>query len=286
MIVNPKSGSAASKNKILSALDVFSRNGYDTGIYFTQSVMDGYNYILKHGEDFDIVLGVGGDGTINEVTNACMKLKKRPSVAYFPSGTMNDFGSNFSLTNNYEDVAKRIVQNNPQYFDLGLIDDKKYFNYVAGFGALTDVSYKTKRSTKETLGTLAYILEGIGSLPTIHSTKTRVKIDGEEKEIDVLFGLIFNGNRVAGMELFHQKRAMNNGSLNVLLVENAPSIFETVNYLALLTQTDNKYLHWYQASDISLSFDEDVSWTLDGEEYRGGKNAHIKVIHDALEMMC
>ena len=79
---------------------------------------------------------------------------------------------------------------------------------------------------------------------------------------------------------------MNNGSLNVLLVENAPSIFETVNYLALLTQTDNKYLHWYQAADISLSFEEEVSWTLDGEEYKGGKEARIKVIHDALEMMC
>ena len=285
MIINPNSGKANSKNRILQAQNVFSAHGYDLSVYFTQKQMDGYRYVAEHGEDYDIVCCVGGDGTINEVTNACMSLKKKPQIGYFPSGTMNDFGTNFSLTNNYEDVAERICHNNPRSFDLGLLEDR-YFNYVAGFGAFTAVSYKTKRESKETLGTLAYLIEGINSLPSIHNIHTSVRIGRKKEELEVLFGLVFNGNRVAGMEVFNKKQALNDGKMNILLVEAVPNIFEAGNYLALLSQTDNKYLHWYRGSDIEFSFQEDIMWTLDGEEYKGTDRARITVIKDALEMLC
>ena len=285
MIINPNSGKANSKTKILEAQEVFSKHGYDLSVYYTQTQMDGYRYVVKHGSKYDIVAAVGGDGTINEVTNAAMKCKKRPRIGYFPSGTMNDFGTNFSLTGNYADVAERICQNNPHTFDLGLLGDR-YFNYVAGFGAFTAVSYKTKSEQKKTLGTLAYLIEGINSLPEIHNIHTKIRVGKKKEELDVLFGLVFNGNRVAGVEYFQKKQAMNDGNMNVLLVEAVPNIFEAGNYLALLSQTDNKYLHWYRGSDIEFTFGEDIMWTLDGEEYKGKDHAHITVIKDALEMLC
>ena len=286
IIINPKSGKPNAKTKIYNACDIFCAHGYDLGVYFTQAKGDAFRYVKEHGNDFDILLAVGGDGTINEVTNAAMALEKRPQIAYFPSGTMNDFGSNFSLTGNYEDIAERITAKNTRSFDLGYFDEERYFNYVAGFGAFTDVSYKTKRESKEALGSLAYLLEGLGTIPNMKATHTKIRVGKKKEELDVLFGLVFSGNRVAGLELFNRKHAMNDGSLNILLVEYAPNIFETANYLALLSQTDNRYLHWFNGSDIEFSFEEDIMWTIDGEEHHGSDHAHITVVKDALEMLC
>ena len=285
MIINPKSGKAGSKNKILDACEIFSNADYLINIYFTKERNDAYNYIKSNGSKYDIVLVAGGDGTMSEVCNAMMSLKKKPQLSYFPSGTMNDFGTNFDLGNDYIEIANRIIKEKIKPFDICKFNNQ-YFNYVAGFGAFTDVSYKTKRQAKEALGSLAYILEGLGSISNLGGIKTKIKIGRKEEEIDVLFGIIFSGNRVAGNEFVNKHASINDGIVNVLLVEYTPNIFEYPNYLALISQSNNKYLHWYKGSELNLEFDHEVNWTLDGEEVNGPKKVKIEVINKALEMLC
>ena len=284
MIINLKSGKIDSKKNILSACEILSNNGYNLNLYFTKEKGDAYRHVKSKGSRYDLILAVGGDGTINEVTSAMMKLKKKPRLAYFPSGTMNDFGSNFDLSNNYIDIANKIINPKIKEFDINEFNDS-YFNYVAGFGSFTDVSYKTKREAKEALGSFAYILEGFGALSNIKGTKTKIKINNKVEELDVLFGLIFSGNRVAGMKLKGNKGTINDGLVNILLVEYTPNILDYGNYLALLSNEKNKYLHWYSSNEVELDFEDEIKWTLDGEEVNGKKHAHILVHHNALEML-
>ena len=284
MIINPKSGMANSKKNILPACEILSNNGYDLSLYFTKEEKDAYKCLVRNRRKYDVVIVVGGDGTINEVTNAVMRLKNKPKIAYFPSGTMNDFGSNFDLTNDYIEIANRIIKGKTKQFDVSKFNNQ-YFNYVAGFGSFTDVSYKTKREAKETLGSFAYVLEGMGSFQKIKPTHTKITIDNKKtEEYDVLFGLVFSGSRVAGLEL-NKKGNINDGLVNVLLLEYTDNIFDYGNYLALFTQQENKYLHWYKGSEINFEFNEDVHWTLDGEEVDGKDSANIKVEKRVLEML-
>lgn len=285
MIINPNSGKANSKKNILTACEILSNHGYTIQLYFTRKKRDAYEYVYAHGEGFDIVLAVGGDGTLHEVTNGLMRLEKRPKLGYFPSGTMNDFAENFQLANDYIDIAHRIPQENTIPFDVGQFNQNDYFNYVAGFGSFTDVSYKTPREAKESLGSLAYFLEGVNSLSLIQNTRTHIMVDDYEESVDVLFGIVFSGSRVAGLELSNRKSTVNDGTFNVLLVEYTPNLLDYGNYLALLSQQDNKYLHWYTGKHITFTFEDDITWTLDGEEVFGGKQAEIFVVNKALEMI-
>ena len=52
----------------------------------------------------------------------------------------------------------------PFCYDVGKFNDR-YFNYVAAFGAFTDVSYLTSQDEKNSLGYLAYVIEGLKRLP-------------------------------------------------------------------------------------------------------------------------
>lgn len=286
MLVNPRSGMKNSKAHLLDAIDVFCKNGYTVTTYVTQSKDDAEKYLLKNRTKFDIVCVFGGDGTMNEVTNALMRKEQKPLLGYFPSGTMNDFGSNFDLGNDLKTIAEKIVLKQEKPFDVGLFNDR-YFNYVAAFGAMCDVPFKTDRNAKEVLGNIAYILEGISHLPDIRKIPVRYTLNGKEYKRNVLFGLIYSGNRVAGMVLDDKNKGkVDDGKFNVLLVDYVPSIFESTDLFDYLTQK-NQLIHRYQTDHITLEFEDDeVVWTLDGEEARTtDRKADITITNKALRLL-
>ena len=134
LLINPNSGKKNSKGQLLDVLNEFASHNYQMEVYVSQKQMDICHYIEEHGEDFDVVAVFGGDGTLNEATNGLMKLEHKPIISYFPTGTMNDFGTNFGLTNDMLQCAKIACKENVESFDVGKMNSR-YFNYVAGFGA-------------------------------------------------------------------------------------------------------------------------------------------------------
>lgn len=283
MIINNQSGLTNSKTSILDAMEVFCKNGYTITTYLTQGPNDACNYIKKDRNKYEIVCVFGGDGTLHEVTNGLMSKKNKPMIGYFPTGTMNDFGSNFNLNISFKEIAENICNNDYQEFDVGDCNGE-YFNYVAAFGALCDVPYTTSRSAKKTFGSLAYIFEGMTKLDTIKPIDVKYTIDGKTREKKILFGLVFSGGRVAGQQLVSKaKSKINDGEFNILMVEYVEGLFDIPNYLSILVE-QNKYVHRYKASEINLEFKQDVNWDLDGEEAKLGNNVNIKNIHNALKI--
>lgn len=285
MIVNPKSGIKNSKSQLVDAISVFNKYGHSTEIYITQFQNDAYYFLKNSKVKYDVVCVFGGDGTINEVTNALIHKKERPLIGYFPSGTMNDFGTNFDLTGDWKDIAERICRGKYKEFDVGKFNDR-YFNYVAAFGALTDVPYSTKRSSKETFGTLAYIFEGISKLTEIRPVNVKLKIDDKVKEHKALFGLVFSGGRVAGTELVSKKKSsVNDGEFNIMIVDYVDALVTGAPDLIRTLYEQKKHIHWYKASEVEFEFDNTIDWTIDGEQATVNKKVKITNINKALRML-
>ena len=271
MIINMKSGVKNSKNNLLDAIDVFCKNGYDVTTYVTQKRNDAYEYLMNNKVKYDIVCIFGGDGTMNEVSNALMHKRNKPLLGYFPSGTMNDFSSNFNLDSDFRKLAEKICQKRVHEFDVGQFNDR-YFNYVAAFGAMCDVPFTTDRNAKESLGNIAYIIE-------------EYVVNNKTYHGDVLFGLIYSGNRVAGMQLADKKTArIDDGMFNVLIVDYVPTVFEAPDILSTLINQD-KYIHTFRTDKISLKFKSKTVFTLDGEEAKVKDHVEIKIHKKALKLL-
>lgn len=284
MIINVHSGTKNSKTDLLDALDVFCKYGYDVTTYVTQKRNDAYTYLMKNRVKYEIICVFGGDGTFNEVTNALMHKKHKPLLGFFPSGTMNDFASNFDLGSDFKKIAERICERKVKEFDVGLLNDR-YFNYVAAFGAMCDVPFTTDRKSKEALGNIAYILEGISKLGDIKKNEIEYTINNKTYHSDVLFGLIYSGNRVAGMQLANKSRArIDDGMFNVLIVDYAPTAFEAPNLIETLLNQE-KFVHNYRTDKIDIKFKNKVVWTLDGEEAKVKDKAEIKIYKKALKLL-
>lgn len=286
VLINPNSGKKNSKESVLDALNVFSANNYQMEIYLSQKPMDVTCYIEENGERFDVVAVFGGDGTLNEATNGLMKLKHKPVISYFPTGTMNDFGTNFGLTNDMKQCANIACVGHIESFDVGKMNSR-YFNYVAGFGAFCNVSYETKQELKKQIGNLAYIIKAIHEIPNLHPYHVKMNLDGKVFEKDLMFGLIINGNRVAGFEMVEQAdNTFKDGLFDIILVEHTPNLLELYNYpLGVLhPELNTKYVERYQAKSIIIESQEKLAWTLDGEEGEETLVARVENISQALQI--
>lgn len=286
VLINPNSGKKNSKESVLDALNVFSANNYQMEIYLSQKPMDVTRYIEENGERFDVVAVFGGDGTLNEATNGLIKLKHKPVISYFPTGTMNDFGTNFGLTNDMKQCANIACDGHIESFDVGKMNSR-YFNYVAGFGAFCNVSYETKQELKKQIGNLAYIIKAIHEIPNLHPYHVKMNLDGKVFEKNLMFGLIINGNRVAGFEMVEQAdNTFKDGLFDIILVEHTPNPLELYNYpLGVLhPELNMKYVERYQAKSIIIESQEKLAWTLDGEEGEETLVASIENISQTLQI--
>lgn len=286
VLINPNSGKKNSKESVLDALNLFSANNYQMEIYLSQKPMDVTCYIEENGERFDVVAVFGGDGTLNEATNGLMKLKHKPVISYFPTGTMNDFGTNFGLTNDMKQCANIACVGHIESFDVGKMNSR-YFNYVAGFGAFCNVSYETKQELKKQIGNLAYIIKALHEIPNLHPYHVKMNLDGKVFEKDLMFGLIINGNRVAGFEMVEQAdNTFKDGLFDIILVEHTPNPLELYNYpLGVLhPELNMKYVERYQAKSIIIESQEKLAWTLDGEEGEETLVARVENISQALQI--
>lgn len=286
VLINPNSGKKNSKESVLDALNVFSANNYQMEIYLSQKPMDVTHYIEENGKRFDVVAVFGGDGNLNEATNGLMKLKHKPVISYFPTGTMNDFGTNFGLTNDMKQCANIACVGHIESFDVGKINSR-YFNYVAGFGAFCNVSYETKQELKKQIGNMAYIIKALHEIPNLHPYHVKMNLDGKVFEKDLMFGLIINGNRVAGFEMVEQAdNTFKDGLFDIILVEHTPNLLELYNYpLGVLhPELNMKYVERYQVKSIIIESQEKLAWTLDGEEGEETLVARVENISQALQI--
>lgn len=80
--------------------------------------------------EFDYVVAVGGDGTVNEVVNGLLKSEKStPILAVLPNGTGNDFIRGTTLKRNLADFIQSLIEKKTIPIDVAKLqaDNKNYY---------------------------------------------------------------------------------------------------------------------------------------------------------------
>ncbi len=270
LIYNPVSGKAQIRTHLADIIDIYSANNFSVTVYPTKAKYDGFEYIKKHAVAYDILSVCGGDGMLNEAVSALMTIEAslRPSLAYLPSGSTNDFAGTVGLPLDVRHAAKMAVEGKPFFCDAGQLNDK-YFAYVAAFGAFTSVSYDTSQEFKNIFGHTAYIIEAIRSLPGIKPINMKITFDNNVIEDDFILGMVTNTLQVGGMNLkIGTAISLNDGLFEILLVKKPQTAIGYQNLIsAFLSQSFDKTqdIIRLKASKIIFESPSPVAWTVDGE---------------------
>lgn len=268
VILNPTAGKGAAKNSLFDIVDEVNQNDFCPTVFTTQYSGHAKALMIEYASAYEMLICCGGDGTLNEIVSGLMTLEKRPLLGYIPKGTANDFASTLKLTSNTKKMMKRILKEKVFPCDIGSFNDR-YFTYVAGFGAFTDVSYTTPQPIKSILGRAAYFLEGIKHLSSITSYHLKIEYNNQILEDDFAFGSITNSKSVGGMQSISTKTAdLQDGLFEVLLIRlpNNPLDLQVIITALLKQEINERWMCFFKTNTLHIESNDDLKWTLDGEE--------------------
>ena len=204
IIVNPNAGKGKVQKKIHKIASNFTKQDYLVDIMYTKIDYSASSIIRDYKGKLDLVICCGGDGTLNDLINAVMKLDHKPKISFIPLGTMNDFANTiglfrykFWLPNNMRNAEEIKV-------DIGKFNEK-FFNYVAAFGAFTMVPYVTRQSLKKVFGKFAYFIVGVKYAKKIKAYRLEAVVDGVVTKGNFIYGSISNSKSIGGFQWFRKR---------------------------------------------------------------------------------
>ena len=287
-IYNPMAGKEQIKNKLSDIVQIFCKSGFEITIFATQGPEDATNIVQERGEEYDYIVCSGGDGTMNEVATGYMNITKKPICGYIPAGTVNDFASSLKIPKIMKKAAQLITQGSVFRCDLGQFNDR-YFTYVCGFGAFTEVSYQTPQEWKNALGKAAYFIEALKHIAEIKAHHMKIIYDGNEIEDNFILGLVSNSVSVAGYKAYSKMNIMmDDGKFEALFIKEIHNPLELQAALngLMSKKFDSDRMLQFSSSEIKIICDDEVQWTLDGEDGGLCKEVTMKNHQYALPILC
>ena len=120
-------------------------------------------------EDFDTVLAVGGDGTVNEVLQAMMINGHDAALGVVPFGSGNLLAKHLGIHRKVEGLVEALTRSTPQPFSVGCIEQletgaRRFWLAAAGVGADARVICALSSSAKARFGIAAYYAESTRQL--------------------------------------------------------------------------------------------------------------------------
>lgn len=288
LIVNPVAGMMKTKSALFNITNTFCKAGYLVVTKITQYRTHATEIVMQYSQDFDLIVCCGGDGTLNEVIEGLLKSGSTTPLGYIPSGSTNDFANTLQLSTKPAKAAGNIIAGSEYKLDIGLFGNR-YFSYIASFGAFTAVSYKTAQEVKNTLGHMAYILEGIRELPTIQPYHVSFTTEEKVYEGDYIFASITNSTSVAGLVKLRENLVdLCDGLFEVILVKNPQNINQLNKIIQSIVTSDfagNEMFEFFKTSKLDIVSAKPLSWTLDGEHVPDISNITIANIPGAITLI-
>ncbi len=206
LIYNPKSGEATFKDRLDEVIDNIQNDytgktsGFDVEVFRICEYGDVLKF-LEGRTDIDVVIGSGGDGTINCIITEMVKNNINVPLAIVSSGTANDFASSLKLPKDPVDIVKLIHKNNFINADIGTVNNE-YFINVTAVGLFANISSEVDQELKNAIGKLAYYAKGIEkSFEKIANNtefKVRITTSKEVYEDSFLLMTILNTSNAGG----------------------------------------------------------------------------------------
>ena len=277
LITNPVSGKGTIKKDLYKIIKNFKKLRFEVDLKYTQIDYNASQIVMNYNKACDVIIVLGGDGTLNEVVTGLTESNRKIKVGFIPIGTTNDFAKSLKIKKNRIELSKTILDKDIKQCDTGKINDK-YFNYVAAFGVFTETSYATSREQKRKFGRLAYVFNGIKELFKIRKHKAKIYADDLIIDDDFIYGGISNSKSIAGFEIYNKDEVdMSDGKFEAMFIKMPKNFFRKIKlaFDLLFKNRKNKDIICLKVSKITIEVDEPVNWTMDGEY--AGKYSVVKI---------
>lgn len=273
-IVNPISGQG-NKTSVVSRL-----TKKDCKVVYTEYA--GHAEILAREAEEDIVVAVGGDGTVNEVARGLIGTGK--TLGIIPRGSGDGLALHLGLSHDLNKCLKIIEKGNTREIDAGTINGRYFFS-VCGVGLDAIVSERFAKSGRR--GLASYIEQAIHSWKGHESEKYVLDIDGKRIAHEAVMVTVGNSDQWGHGAKVAPLADSSDGILDITVVEDFKDIEIPMLAYRLMTGTVNmaENIHCYKGKSIDIIRENPGPAHADGDWFEAGKLLEIRILEHSLKVL-
>ncbi|GIV98282.1 MAG: diacylglycerol kinase [Herpetosiphonaceae bacterium] len=219
----------------------------------------------------DLVIAVGGDGTINEVVNGLAVNLAGVTLGIIPLGTGNDLARTLAIPLDPVEALDVIEQRRERRIDLINVKSYETNTYcvnVAAGGFSGQVDEVLNEDIKATWGPLAYLVSAASVLPDLTGYETTVAYEDEApRRVDALSIIVANGRTAGGGLRVAPQANPEDGLLDVVIVRYS-SLLNLAGVAARLlagNYLDSDVVVHKQVRRLSIASRPGMWFNIDGE---------------------
>lgn len=282
-IINPISGGKDKRNFEKIAQKYLDPEQYEVTYQQTHYANHAAELALSAVEQaVDLVVAVGGDGTINEVAGVLINTKIPLGIV--PEGSGNGLARYLTIPSDTGQAIKRITDFNVKAIDSGLVNDKAFFNMAGiGFDALISNRFAST-GQRGAVGYMKLVLEEINRYkPMVY----RIQIDGTFYEEEAFMVSIANSPQYGNNAYIAPEASVRDGLLDVCIIRKFPLYQFPVMIYHLFSRTANEseYVKIIKGKFIEIERPEPGPVHLDGEPEEMGAKLSIQIAPSSLNVI-
>lgn len=206
VIVNPESNQGKTRKRWKDIKEAIKSHIHEFKYEFTEKSLQAIDIArdaIKGGSE--LIIGVGGDGTMNEIANGFFEDRKiinpATTLGVLPAGTGSDLTKSLNIPAGLKDALKVITQAPCALIDVGRVtfkgysgeESERFFLNVADFGVGGEVVKRVNQRRMERKAS-SYVRCLVSAMVNYKSRRMKIRVDGRElPEADYLVGAVANG---------------------------------------------------------------------------------------------
>lgn len=270
-IYNGSAGQTETDRALAAVLPVISTETKELKVVQTEEAGETKKICLELGEEYDLVIILGGDGTVHEAVNGLAALDKRPVLAILPGGTCNDFSRMLNIPQNLKKAAETIMSGQQVPVDVGKVNDDHYFLNFWGIGLITHTSSNIDENQKRLMGKMSYFISALRTVKEAETFRYKMKTDQGEYEDEAVMIMVLNGKFIGSNQIPLPSINMDDGLFDVLVVKESSfgaflDLFSLNSPDINLNDAETRLFH-LQTKSLSIETEEVLDADTDGEIY-------------------
>lgn len=286
-VYNKTAGEEDTQQKLSETLHIFAQAIDELIVLHTASEEELQQACVIYSDKVDVLIILGGDGTVHTCINSIAPLPIRPVIAILPGGTSNDVSRSLGIPQNLSDAAISLLNGSISETDVGQAGAHYFMNFW-GIGLVTETSENVKSVEKKRFGSISYILSTLRTMNQTEPFYYKIRSASEDLEGEAILLFVLNGRFIGTTELPIASLSPFDGKLDVLIVrESNLSAFRELFTLQNPTVENDQLteLEYIQVEELEILAPANEKVDMDGEIYETSSNSirvlpnHLRMIH-------
>ncbi|MBK8555587.1 MAG: diacylglycerol kinase family lipid kinase [Lewinellaceae bacterium] len=282
-IVNPAAGVRLQRHILDGIERHLDHRKFIYGIWHTEKRGHAIELTQKAiAEQYDIVVAVGGDGSVNEVASALLHTKVQLGV--IPAGSGNGLAMHLGYGRNINKAIEKLNFAKPQIIDAGRLNGRPFFN-LAGIGFDGLVSNLMKGKNKR--GFIPYFMESVKAGLQYQSKTCTIEANGQRIEGNFFAITVANGPMYGYNVQIAPGAELDDGIFSVVLLKDAPrwQYFAAVPSALNGRFFDESFVEHFAADRLSIRSAGTNYVHLDGEGFTTDEDIELELLPKALHIL-